>query len=237
MVTRGGRSAGDGWNGGRKSHTGVFVVAVADVATLVLLVGTAVYDALGIMGVPISGGESSGLMDGTWDMPSIRNSLWCTSGAEWFRRIGHVDEDQSRSARVLSRRGSNRDGIVEFLVDDDVVCWHGGSASYGIPGALDSRGLTSANGQVVKETGEIGPGVERFRRAGIEVEEFPHVEDLNVMVDSFRPDDEVVAIRFELTPITTWSTHHHSPRPVLSHPYHTYHCEMLAVCCCGKRPR
>lgn len=101
------RSAGDDGGGVRALLVGdvvdgqrILVVAVADVAAVVLLIRTAVDDALRIVNVSVLGGAA---------------------GSERLSRVVHVDEDEASSARAVSWRGTDGYCIVLFLVDHDVV--------------------------------------------------------------------------------------------------------------------
>lgn len=99
---------------------------------------------------------------------------------ERLGRILHIDIDESSSAGVVSWLSPHCHGIVELLVDNDIV--------------------RSSDWEIVKETCQVGPGVKSLGAARAEVEQLAHVEDLNVMVHGLGADDEVVAICLDFTP-------------------------------------
>ena len=100
----------------------VFVVAVADVAPVVPLVWAAVDEALCVVDVAVAGGAARG---------------------EGMSGVGHVEEDEAAAAGqvatdadgFVAADGADSHGVVELLVDDDVV--------------------RAADGQLVPVSGEI----------------------------------------------------------------------------------
>ena len=74
---------------------GVLVVAVAYVAAIILLVRSAVLDALRIVNITI---------------------LTSAAGAVRVGNIFDVDVDQSSSTLAVARLGANRDSVAELLV-------------------------------------------------------------------------------------------------------------------------
>ena len=78
----------------------VLVVAVADLALVVALVGPAVDDALGVVDVAVAAGAAGGAGLGG---------------------VLEVDEDEARVAPFVAGHGADGDGVLLLLVDDDVV--------------------------------------------------------------------------------------------------------------------
>lgn len=51
-----------------------------------------------------------------------------------------------------------------------------------------------------EQSSKIGLGAEGLRVLWIQLQELPHVKDLDLVIDRFRADDEVIAIDLDLTP-------------------------------------
>lgn len=146
---------------------GVLVVAVADVTTLVSLIGAPVDQALGVMDVTIT-----------------RRTTW----ARGVRRICHVDEDETTTARQLvsnpdglvATDGAASNGVIELLVDDDVV--------------------SSTHWKVVPVSCEIVLS-EVGGALRVEIEQLFHVKDLNTMIDSLGADDGIISKNSNFSPV------------------------------------
>lgn len=95
------------------------------------------------------------------------------------RGVGQVDEDQARAAAGIAGHGADGDGIVELLVDDDVV--------------------RRADGQAVEVAREVllreGDGGRR-----VDVEQLIPVEDLDTMRAGLTANDNVVLVATDLAP-------------------------------------
>lgn len=79
---------------------GVFVVAVVDVTAVVLLIGTAVDEALGIMDITI---------------------VTVTADADRLGCILEVEEDETSGATLVPGARSHGAGVATFLVYNDIV--------------------------------------------------------------------------------------------------------------------
>lgn len=99
-VAGGGDDSGGGLVGDVVDGEGVLVVTIADIATSVPCVRSAVDQALGIVDIAITRG---------------------TAGGCGVSRVRQVDEDQSRPALVRAWLGADCNGKVLLLEGDDVV--------------------------------------------------------------------------------------------------------------------
>lgn len=137
---------------------GILVVTIADITSRVLLVGTAVDEALGIVDVTIA-----------------RRAAGCG-------RVGdvlEVDEDQARGAARVPGLRADSYGVLELLVDDDVV--------------------RAADGQLVEVARQVG--VAKGHGAGrVDVGELGHVEELHAVLLGLAADHDVALVASDLAP-------------------------------------
>ncbi|GJC97587.1 hypothetical protein ColKHC_06413 [Colletotrichum higginsianum] len=112
---------------------GVLVVAVADVAAKVLLVGAAVDEALGVVDVAVAGGAP---------------------GRRRLGRVAQVDEDEAGAAGAGARLGADGDGVLLLLVDDDVLAPDGLGRVLGQAAEVDELAV----GGDLGEGGAVGLG-------------------------------------------------------------------------------
>ena len=87
--------------GGRTDGQGVLVVAVADLATLVFLVGPAVDEALSVVHVAVLGRAA---------------------GGRGLARVAEINKDQSTAAGGVAGSGSDNVGEARLVVGENVVC-------------------------------------------------------------------------------------------------------------------
>ena len=138
---------------------GVLVVAVANVTAYIFLIRAFVYKALSVVDITVLGS---------------------TARRCWVGDVSKVDEDQASTASGRTRRGTNCNGIVLRLVDDNVV--------------------GTACRQVGEEASQVRLGAENLGFGGIKIQQLPEVEDLNTVVHGFTTDDKVVLVATDFPP-------------------------------------
>lgn len=97
-----------------------------------------------------------------------------------FAWITQVDEYETRSTCRCTRYSTDGDGVLQLLVDDDVV---------GPP-----------NGESIKVTRQVGIAAESHRAGRVDVDELGHVEDLYTVVERLAADYDVFFIAAHLAP-------------------------------------
>lgn len=145
----------------------VFVVTVADISAVVAGIGATVDEALGVMDVAVAGSAA---------------------GAGDVGGIADVEEDQSAAAgevvshtnRRVTADGTASNGVVELLVDDDVV--------------------GTADGELVPMAGELGLSEVLWVR-GVEVENLLHVEELDAVLDGLGANDGKITDDSDFSPV------------------------------------
>lgn len=146
---------------------GILVVGIADIASKVTLVRATVDHALSVVDVAVSGSTARGGDVG---------------------RVADVKEDQPTTAGqvvtdtdgLVATDGTSSNGVVELLVDDNVV------------GAAD--------GELVPMAGKLSLG-EVLGVGRVEVEDLLHVEELHTVLDGLGANDEEVIDDTDLTPV------------------------------------
>lgn len=144
----------------------VLVVAIADIASVVALVRATVHKALCIVNITVSSS---------------------TARRKHIGRISHVQVDKTATAGkvatntngLVSTHGSNSNGVVKLLVDNDV--------------------MRTPSGKLVPVAGKVVLG-EVVRIGRVEVENLLHIENLDARVDGLRANDSIIAQNTDLAP-------------------------------------
>lgn len=138
---------------------GVLVVTVANVPAPILEIRTPVCQALSVMDVSITCGASERL------------------GLGW---VLEIDEDEAGPTSAGAGCSADGDGILLFLIDNNVV--------------------SAANGQVVPPGSDILLGVKGDGLLGVDLGKLAHIKHLDTVAGGLGSDDDKVLVPPDLTP-------------------------------------
>lgn len=98
-------------------------------------------------------------------------------------RISKIEEVETRSTvGVCSRLSTNGDGILELLVDNNVVG-------------------TANRQKSVEVASKVLLGVKDDRLLGVDLQKLGKIKDLDTVADGLRSDDDIVLVSADLTPL------------------------------------
>ena len=107
--------------------------------------------------------------------------LSLVTGGEGLGRVAQINEDQASLLGAVPGGGTDGNGVLEVVVDDNVV--------------------GTADGELLEETSKILDRVKGLGLlGGLDVQQLAHVEDLDVVVLGLGANDGVVVENTDLTP-------------------------------------